>query len=836
MRRLLEIGGLLVVQLLASPPFAQGVLFTRESTTEGSIVIRTDVGALRRAAAKGGRIQVDRFPLAGETEVDLELEELCVVSRETRFVLGTDAGDRRVDVDPSRFLILRGSVIGRVGSHVFLSVGAGFSGGRIELGSGAATYALAPAPEMRAGELIVFEDRSRSAPLLCGREEWGQAPARSSTPVHSGSDPIRGQRLARLAVDGDHELYSLFDSEQDAIDYLVQTYARVSDITLRDTRTRLELIFVRVWTTPNDPYGEEVSLPIFGSSVGYDLAQLLSGRKDAAVGGVGQLCGPRSWVAYSLGSFTDPGRPNGFNQDIRIAAHELGHNLGASHTHTLGVDECDTPGSPPRRGTLMSYCSQTHSGGSSVTDLRYHTVCQAEIFDCLSDAKNYVFDCNENRVDDALDIADGISKDTNANEIPDECEDCNGNGVLDSDDIAIGYSSDANGNGVPDECEPDCNANGIPDDVDIRLGISVDLYGNGIPDQCEEDCNANGVSDYNEIQADMALDIDRNAVLDSCQDCDDDGIPDLIALDGANDIWAISSRDERIKEYHSATGVLMRQSEPGYLDRPMDLVITPDARILVTSANDDRVVEFDRSGAFVRDLVSEGAGGLDEPGAMLLADGSALLLASTASNSVLRFDVESGRFEAELVRAGDGGLVGPFGLAFEPGGNLLVTSSDGRVLEYHGLTGVFVRVFVDRRNNGGLANPRGIIVAPDGRVVVASERTDELLAFDALTGRFEGAYQNGDYQGKLIGPWGLRVGPDRNVYVSASLSGELVHDGWLHLLEPRILMYDGANGNLLFPHVQALDSELIGPTGFDFMPAGGDCNRNLIPDICENAP
>ena len=615
----------------------------------------------------------------------------------------------------------------------------------------------------------------------------------------------------------------------------MQTYAQVSDITIRDTRTRLDLIFVRVWTTPDDPYGEEVNLPLFGSTVLYDVAQLLSGRKDAPAGGVGQLCGPRSWVAYALGFSVNPGTLTIVNQDMRIAAHELGHNFGAFHTHDLGIDECNVPGTPPRRGTLMSYCSQTHSGGSFVTDLRYHTLCQADMLGCLDRSENYVFDCNRNRVDDALDIAEGTSEDLNANEVPDECEDCNDNARLDSDDIAFGISDDINENGVPDECEPDCNANGVPDELDIFTGFSEDLYGDGIPDACERDCNANGVSDYTEIQADADLDIDRDAELDSCQDCDADGESDLIELKGANNVWAISSWDERIKEYHALTGVLMRQSEPGYLNGPRDLLVTPDARILVGSGNDDRIVEFDRTGAFVRDLVSAGAGGLDDPGAMLLTPDGALLVASTGSNSVLRFDPESGRFEGELVRSGEGGLVGPYGLAFEPGGNLLVTSSDGQVLEYEGLTGIFVRVFVDRLNNGGLSSPRGIIVAPDGRVVVASELTDELLAFDAQTGAFEGVYQNGDYLGKLAGPWGLRVGPDENLYVSASLSGETMDEGWLHLTDPRIFLYEGDTGNLLFPYVQAFDSQLLGPTGFDFLPSAGDCNRNLVPDLCDIA-
>ena len=102
----------------------------------------------------------------------------------------------------------------------------------------------------------------------------------------------------------------------------------------------------------------------------------------------------------------------------------------------------------------MSYCSQAFSGGSALTDLRIHTAVQQRMFDCLAGRPRIVFDCNQNSVDDAIDIQSGFSPDANANGIPDECEDCNGNGVLDDEDISSGFSQDLNGNGIPDECEP----------------------------------------------------------------------------------------------------------------------------------------------------------------------------------------------------------------------------------------------------------------------------------------------------------------------------------------------------------------------------------------------
>lgn len=157
-------------------------------------------------------------------------------------------------------------------------------------------------------------------------------------------------------------------------------------------------------------------------------------------------------------------------------------------------------------------------------------------------------DCNENGINDAEDIAAGmsldcnhnfipdecdldandpdgnesVSADVNSNSVPDECEpDCNNNSVPDAWDITQMTSTDVNTNGVPDECEPDCNNNNYPDDYDIAMSTSADCNANGIPDECETDCNENGVPDDCDIDP---ADPDGNQQVSA--DCNADGMPD----------------------------------------------------------------------------------------------------------------------------------------------------------------------------------------------------------------------------------------------------------------------------------------------------------------------
>jgi len=82
--------------------------------------------------------------------------------------------------------------------------------------------------------------------------------------------------------------------------------------------------------------------------------------------------------------------------------------------------------------------------------------------------------------------------------------DCNDNGLDDSLDICSGNVQDCNGNGIPDECEPDCNNNGLPDECDFANDFTID-------------CDLDGVLDECQIAANASLDTNNNGLLDACE-------------------------------------------------------------------------------------------------------------------------------------------------------------------------------------------------------------------------------------------------------------------------------------------------------------------------------
>ncbi|MEE2719927.1 MAG: M12 family metallo-peptidase [Planctomycetota bacterium] len=823
------------------------------------------------------RVKLD-VPLPSGVELRCVLQPYSVATPETRFVIGRRGGaDVPYEFDPGAVRLLRGTVEDDPDSHVVIGIHGPHLRGRIHRGDGT-VYHLA--------DTTTPVDRGGRPPRLpmCGVDHTHCATAALRGAGDSGPDTAI-YRL-RIAVETDWEYRQLFDSTEQAAAYIVLCYGLIGDIYLRDVGARLELTYVRLWETEDDLFNIEDPLSEFRQywndnmeDVPRNLAQFFSGRRDMPYGGVAWLSAVcerygYSVMGYALGFTGDITRPDVFNYDVHVAAHEIGHNCGAWHTHNYGLDQCDDLAAAPIRGPIMSYCSQTNSGGNAMTDVRFHVVIRQAMRDHFTAAHAahptcFFRDCNDNAVSDADDILSGVSADANGNLVPDECEDCNGNGVLDPGEVG-GTLLDRNGNLIPDECEPDCNGNGIPDDRDIELGLSVDLWGDGVPDECETDCDGDGQSDYSQLQAEAVLDLDRDAQLDACQDCDGDGTPDLAALDGAWFAWlgsdAVPHQGVRHEEpvalaqVHSIVGTRTGGTHGGNVPTTWEVLITSDRRILATSPTDDRVVEFDDRGEWVRDLVPSTAG-LDTPTGLAMTPQGTLLVSSTGASRVLEFDADTGA-PLGVFASGDAWQFIPLNIHVTQDGRALVVSAVGMVEAYDAATGTHLGTLVRKSDNGGMASPRGIAELPGGDIVVASMATRQVLRFDGLDGTFKGVFNRGGTETALTmdEPWGLRLGPDRQLYVSRHGAyeegegdghdhGDGDHDegdgvdgdmqdgdgtGELHINSTRIYVFDGRSGNFIRSYVTGHDTAIWQPTGFDFMPGDADdCNRNGRPDVCD---
>jgi len=817
-----------------------------------------------------GRV-LQNVRLANGARVDLELRAADAVTPSTQFVVGSQAGKgagavggRPHPYDRSRVRVYRGQVADMPNSRVFIAAAGDRVTGYVEQGGTRQWFGDDGADEHR-GPAGLPPGVGRCA--IAGHDHGThEAPPVEDEPRAAAADggtagisiPDAAPRVVEVAIETDYELFSLFNDLDATADHVATVYAAVSDICLRDFNVRIQLTFVRLWDTPEDLFNEPDPLGPLRSHwnnemafVDRDLVQFLSGRRNLPWGGIAYLnalCTTFGYsiVGYALGVVPDLDMPSIYQFDVPVTAHEIGHNLGANHTHFYGLDNCNLLDNSPQRGTIMSYCSQTVSGANAVTDLYFHTAVEAAVAPYLASVACLHTDCDGDGVDDAEQLLGGAA-DTNGNGILDACEDCDGNGVLDDAQIA-GGAPDLDGNGRPDVCDPDCNGNGIPDRLDIALETSLDLWSNGIPDECEADCDGNGVSDYNEIQANLSLDLNRNLIPDECEDCDGDGTTDQVELDGAWDAWVATTFDGgAVFRMHGLAGTTVSTTAKGHVTGGNDLVITANRRVLVSSGADDRVVEFAADGSSVGDLVGAGSGGLDEPAGLLVRPDGTLLVASRATNRVLKYDLETGAFLG-VFAGGGGGRVpnAPFGLAIGGDGHLYVGCGDNRVRRYNGTSGAFLNIFVTQQS-GGLIDPRGMVFLPGGDLLVASRGSNSLLRYAAADGAFLGKFNQGGTTSALTfdEPWGLRIGPNGNVFALRHDPGEptgeaggMFHDDLaeLHVNASRIYEFDVDSGIFLRSYVTGHDTGLWFPTGFDFMPGEAtDCNRNFVLDACDIA-
>jgi hypothetical protein len=162
---------------------------------------------------------------------------------------------------------------------------------------------------------------------------------------------------------------------------------------------------------------------------------------------------------------------------------------------------------------------------------------------------------------------------------------------------------------------------------------------------------------------------------------------------------------------------------------------------------------------------------------------SALLVSSGGDNSIKQYDETTGAYIRDFVTSGSGGLFNPQGLTLGPNGNLFVVSGSS-VKEYSGTTGEYIKDFATE----GLLDPEGLSFAPDGSLFVVSdfipgtevetfpgfvEWSNGLLQYDGTTGELIGNISVNSPVGPLNSR-DFRVvdvvigGPNSNLYVSVA--------------------------------------------------------------------
>jgi sugar lactone lactonase YvrE len=228
------------------------------------------------------------------------------------------------------------------------------------------------------------------------------------------------------------------------------------------------------------------------------------------------------------------------------------------------------------------------------------------------------------------------------------------------------------------------------------------------------------------------------------------------------------------------------------------------ADALVISRDNNSILRYSDSGAFIGTFVPPGGGGLNGPdlGIVRGPDGN-VYVDSFINSAVMRYDVNTGanlpsppNSGAQFVASGSGGLSGADGISFgRPGGALYIASTlNSTVKRYNPTTGAFLDTIVTS-GSGGLSASTDLHFGPDGNLYVsnfARSGPAQVLRYDSSTGTPMPAA--GRMMANFIDPRpgfatnGFAFGPDGNLYVSFDNFQDNTAG---------IGKYDGATGNLI---------------------------------------
>jgi hypothetical protein len=381
------------------PTAIRAILPSGEAAPAGSLAIEVDDAAwmvmdLRDAA------WLDEVPLSDGSTVDLRLSRVLPYApgaRIVEMVAGPNGAPLERELELPEISAWSGEVAGAPGSRAFVARSAAGLHGFIQI-EGRTEFISSGDPAGDQPTLVTSTSALQPPDFTCGGalqppEELVDALV-PETPPEVAPMLAAACRQLNIAWETDQEMLAKFaNNTTTASAYVATMTAALVDIYSRDFNLRPALSFLRWWST-TDPWTQTGTCGGTGTdqlgelrswwntnmqSTSRHVTAMLSGR---GLGGgcawLNSVCASNSsGTHYSVsanlsGSFPYPVvSRNGSNWDLIVVSHELGHNLGAQHTHDLGVDDCYTGsglGACTQRtsGTIMSYCHLCSGGVGNI--------------------------------------------------------------------------------------------------------------------------------------------------------------------------------------------------------------------------------------------------------------------------------------------------------------------------------------------------------------------------------------------------------------------------------------------------------------------------------------
>jgi len=373
----------------------RAVSATPTSSERPALSLTIDVVEYERMWRRGS-VLMQGFPLPAGGDLDLELVAFEVAPRRARFVVGRPGTDQPFDPPSMRFF--RGHVFGEPDSLAYVWMGRGRIGGFVRTdASGPRTWIFGPraarSDQPGSQEHVVLRAdgwRPEGTEPFCATDVLEL----SRKPLPLGATAASDALLKfEVAIDTTVDFFREFQNLDDATSYVLSLMGAVSTLYEQELSTLIEVVFLRVFNVPSNPYGTPGNPVELLDSLMAEWTtnpEVMDVQRDVAhvlhfTGGTGGLANIDALcdsdlgyaASYVFANYTYP--TSAYTYDAYVVAHELGHNVGTNHTHCYEppIDLCGAePGCyqgpiVQTPGTIMSYCNEV--------DLVFHS----RVFDVM---------------------------------------------------------------------------------------------------------------------------------------------------------------------------------------------------------------------------------------------------------------------------------------------------------------------------------------------------------------------------------------------------------------------------------------------------------------------
>lgn len=203
----------------------------------------------------------------------------------------------------------------------------------------------------------------------------------------------------------------------------------------------------------------------------------------------------------------------------------------------------------------------------------------------------------------------------------------------------------------------------------------------------------------------------------------------------------------------------------GQIERPFGIDVDAAGNIWIADTTNNRVVELDKNGTFIRQITSPAGVAFKEIRGLAVAPNGSVFVADKGNHRVVKLDANG-----QFVWAFATGTVNPFDLAVTEGGIVWVTDPDGPKVYRYKENGTLESTFSIPQPWGGVALPFGIDVDEFGNGWIAVQGSNQILELSPSGSQLFSFGTSGSGTGQFNSPFDVSIAPSGNLFVSDSLN------------------------------------------------------------------